>query len=132
VPGSDALTKLTHGRRLPYNTILVTAGMAILVLLLNLGVEKVYATLLSVGVLAWYISYAFPIFSQLILHHKKRYRPGRFNLGRASYIVTLLACLWIVIEVVNVSSLVSELGSHHCGGRSGGRRRRSLPGCSEA
>jgi amino acid transporter len=103
VPGSDTLTKLTHGRRLPYNTILVTAGMAILVLLLNLGVEKVYATLLSVGVLAWYISYAFPIFSQLILHHKKRYRPGRFNLGRASYIVTLLACLWIVIEVVNVS-----------------------------
>ena len=103
VPGSDTFTKLSHNRRLPYNAILTTAGMAIVVLLLNLGVQKVYATLISVGVLAWYISYAFPIFSQVVVHHKKRYRPGRFNLGRASYIVTLLASLWIVIEIINVS-----------------------------
>lgn len=44
VPASDTLTKLTHDRRLPFNTILVTSLMAILALLLNLGVEKVYAT----------------------------------------------------------------------------------------
>lgn len=64
VPAAGVFTRLSRSHRLPYNAILVTAGMTILVLLLNLGLEKVYASLISVAVLSWYVSYAFPVFSR--------------------------------------------------------------------
>jgi amino acid transporter len=102
IPGSKAFVVLSKTRKLPYVAVIFTAAAAVVVLLINIPLEKVYATLISVAVLSWYVSYAFPVFSQLILHAQKRYRPAAFNLGRASYLVTILASLWIVIEIINV------------------------------
>lgn len=102
IPGSKAFIVLSKTRKLPYVAVIFTAAAAIVVLLINIPLEKVYATLISVAVLSWYISYAFPVFSQFILHMQKKYRPGPFSLGWASYLVTVLASTWIAVEIINV------------------------------
>ena len=52
-----------------------------LILLVNLGFEKVYATLVSFVVGGFYIAFLFPVIAALVLHLKGKHEPGPFNLG---------------------------------------------------
>lgn len=76
--------------------------VAILVLLINIGAEKVFSTLLTIAVAGFFIAYGFPIISQAILQRQGRHTPGPFTLGRWSQPVTLIASVWIVLELINV------------------------------
>ena len=49
-----------------------------------------------------FISYGFPIISQMILQRRGRHVPGPFTLGAWSKPVTLIASVWIVLELINV------------------------------
>jgi amino acid transporter len=102
IPGAHYFTKLTANRKLPVAALSFTSLVAILVLLINLGAEKVFSTLLTIAVAGFFISYAFPIISQLILQRQGRHVPGPFTLGKWSKPVTLIASIWIVLELINV------------------------------
>ena len=102
IPGSRIFTVLSDRRRLPWVALSFTAAVTIAILLINLGAEKVFATLLLIAAAGFFISYAFVVISQLVLHVRKRRSPGPFNLGRWSYAITAIAAVWIVFEIVNL------------------------------
>ena len=102
IPGSNFFTKLTLNRKLPVASLAFTSFVAILVLLINIGAEKVFSTLLTIAVAGFFISYAFPIMSQAILQRRGRHVAGPFTLGKWSKAVTLIASVWIVLELINV------------------------------
>jgi amino acid transporter len=102
IPGAHYFTKLTPVRRLPVAALAFTTLVAILILLINIGAEKVFATLLTISVAGFFIAYAFPVISQAILQRQNRHLAGPFTLGRWSKAVTLIASIWIVLELVNV------------------------------
>ena len=103
IPGGHFFTTLSKGRRLPVTALLFTAAVSILVLLINIGAEKVFSTLLTISVAGFFISYAFPIMSQAVLHSRGRHVAGPFTLGRASKAVTWIASIWIALELINLS-----------------------------
>ena len=102
IPGSSFFTKLTPSRKLPVAALAFTSLVAILVLLINIGAEKVFSTLLTIAVAGFFIAYAFPIMSQAILQRQGRHVAGPFTLGKWSKAVTLIASVWIVLELINV------------------------------
>lgn len=103
IPGGHSFTKLSKTRKLPVTALLFTAAVSILILLINIGAEKVFTTLLTISVAGFFISYAFPIMSQAVLHSRNRHSAGPFTLGKASKAVTWLASIWIALELINVS-----------------------------
>jgi amino acid transporter len=102
IPGGNFFARLSAGRKLPVTALSTTAAISIVILLINLGASQVFATLLSVAVAGFFISYGFPVVSQLILHVRGKHHAGPFTLGGASMIVTLIASVWIVLELINV------------------------------
>ena len=102
IPGSEFFTRLTSGRRLPWAALTFTAAVSMVILLINLGAEKVFTTLLQISAAGFFISYGFVVISQLVLHMKKRHSHGPFNLGRWSYPITAIASVWIVFEIINL------------------------------
>jgi amino acid transporter len=102
IPGGKFFARLSATRRLPVTALVFTMLVSVLVLLINIGFEEVFTTLLSISVVGFFISYAFPVISQWALHRKGAYRPGPFTLGRWSKPATVIASIWIVFETINV------------------------------
>jgi amino acid transporter len=102
IPGAHYFTKLTATRKLPVAALTFTSLVAILILLLNIGASKVFTTLLTISVAGFFISYAFPIMSQMILQRRGTHEAGPFTLGKWSKPVTTIASAWIALELINV------------------------------
>jgi amino acid transporter len=102
VPGASFFARLSRERRLPVAALAFTSAVSIAILLINIGASQVFATLLTIAVAGFFISYGFPIVSQLILQRRGQHVPGPFTLGRASQLVTAIASIWIVFELINV------------------------------
>ncbi len=102
IPGSRFATVLTKKRKLPWVALSFTAAVSIVVLLVNIGAEKVFSTLLQISAAGFFILYGFVVIAQLVMHMKKRHEHGPFNLGKWSYPITAIASVWIVFEVVNL------------------------------
>lgn len=102
IPGAHYFTKLTATRKLPVAALTFTTLVSILILMINIGASELFTTLLTIAVAGFFIAYAFPIFSQLILQRQNRHVPGPFTLGKWSRPVTLIASIWIVLELINV------------------------------
>lgn len=102
IPFNKFFTGLTAKHKLPARAIIFSGCIAGVILLVNLGFEKVYATLVSFVVGGFYIAFLFPVMAALVLHLKGRHETGPFNLGRWSLLVTFVAVGWLVFELVNI------------------------------
>jgi amino acid transporter len=102
VPGASFFARLSNERKLPVVALAFTSAVSIAILLINLGASQVFATLLTIAVAGFFISYGFPVVSQLIMHRRRQHSPGPFTLGRASQVVTAIASIWIAFELINV------------------------------
>jgi amino acid transporter len=102
IPFSKFFTGLTAKNQLPARAIIFSGFIAVVILLVNLGFAKVYATLVSFVVGGFYIAFLFPVAAALVLHLKGKHQVGPFNLGRFSLLVTCGAVAWLVFELVNI------------------------------
>jgi amino acid transporter len=103
IPFHDFFQQLSGGHKLPTRAIVFTGVLAAIFLAINLGAEQVYTLLLSFVVGGFYISFLFPVAAALYLHVKKRHEAGPFSLRRFSFVVTLMATIWLVFELVNIA-----------------------------
>jgi amino acid transporter len=102
IPGDHFFTRLSKGRKLPVVALGSTAAISVVILLLNISASQVFTTLLTVSVAGFFLSYGFVVISQLILQFRGRHVAGPFTLGAASKVVTVIASIWIVFELINV------------------------------
>jgi amino acid transporter len=102
IPGAAFFTRLSAVRKLPVMALATIAAVSIVILLINIGASQVFTTLLSVAVVGFFISYGFPIVSQLILQLHGKHVAGPFTLGPLSMVVTVIATLWTIFELINV------------------------------
>lgn len=102
IPGYKFFQHLTPGHKLPARSVIFVGLLAAVFLLINLGFEQLFQTLLTFVVGGFYIAFAFPVIAALYLHIKGRHEHGPFHLGPFSFLVTLLASLWLVFETINV------------------------------
>lgn len=103
IPGHRFLSAVSKRSTLPIRAIAVCGSLSGILLLVNLGAERVFQTLMLFVSAGFYISFAFPVAAALYVHLKHQYKPGPFSLGRLSYPVTLVALLWLLFEIVNIA-----------------------------
>jgi amino acid transporter len=101
LPGSRVLGGLAGSERLPVNAIALTAGVAIVFVLL--AGSEFYSILVNFNIIGFYIAFGVPVIGAAIARLTGKWRPGPFNLGRWGAPVTYLASLWIIFETVNVA-----------------------------
>jgi amino acid transporter len=102
LPGSAALSKLSTKSKIPANAIVVTAVVPVLVILTSLWGAG-YSTLVLFAIAGFYISFAFPVLGLVKSQYNGTWKPGVFNLGKWSKPVTLVAAIWLLFELVNIS-----------------------------
>lgn len=103
IPLHGYFVHLSGGNKLPVRAIVLTGVIAALFLVINLGAEQIYTLLLSFVVGGFYLSFLFPVAAALWLHFRKRHEAGPFNLRKFSFVVTLMATIWLVFELVNIA-----------------------------
>jgi amino acid transporter len=101
LPGSKVLGGLAGAERLPVNAIALTAGVAIVFVLL--AGSQFYSILVNFNIIGFYIAFGVPVIGAAVARLTGKWRPGPFNLGRWGAPVTYLASLWIIFETVNVA-----------------------------
>jgi amino acid transporter len=101
LPGSKVLGGLAGSERLPVNAIALTAGVAIVFVLL--AGSQFYSILVNFNIIGFYIAFGVPVIGAAVARLTGKWRPGLFNLGWWGGPVTYLASLWIIFETVNVA-----------------------------
>jgi amino acid transporter len=101
LPGHAFLVKVTRRERLPYNSILVTAVIA--AVLLFISSSKVYSLLINFTNAGFYTSFALPVLGAAFVRLRGGWRAGPWSLGRWGSLVTYVASVWLLAEIVNIA-----------------------------
>lgn len=101
LPGHRLLVKLTRRERLPYVAILATAVVA--GGLVFISASKVYAVLISFTNAGFYIAFLLPVLGAAYIRLTGHWSAGRWSLGRFGPIVTYVAAIWLIAEIVNIA-----------------------------
>jgi amino acid transporter len=99
VPYSRLWRKIDPHFQVPANAVWISAAFAILLGLPLLKLDIVFTAITSICTIGWVGGYAVPIFARLVIRSED-FRPGPFNLGRASQGICLVAFLWICYTCV--------------------------------
>ncbi|MFD5659165.1 APC family permease [Streptomyces hirsutus] len=97
-------------RQIPYVSLIVTAVLAALGLLLGLN-GNAAATLISFGSGGFYFIFLTVAVVALVARLKGRWNPaaGQLRLGRAGLVINILAVVWLLFESVNIAWPRAEL-----------------------
>jgi amino acid transporter len=96
VPGSKKWHKLDSNRT-PRNAILFSAVFAFILAVPSVFSDVAYIAVTSIAVIGLYISYIIPIVLRL---RSKDFKPGPWNLGKASKPIGIVATIWVVFIAV--------------------------------
>jgi amino acid transporter len=101
LPGHAFLVKLTKNERLPYNAILVTAVIA--AVLQFISATKLYTVLINFTNAGFYTAFALPVLGAAYVRLRGEWNPGPWSLGRAGNLITYVAAIWLLAEIVNIA-----------------------------
>jgi len=118
LPFSASLAKVSERSRTPVIPALLTGGLTIALLLVNIGNQRVFYILTSVAIILFYIPYLMvtaPVLVRRLRGHWPRPdHGGHFNLGRWGLPVNGLAVLYGAAMIVNLAwPRAAVYGSDH-------------------
>lgn len=99
VPYSKLLRKVDPRAQVPVNAVWCAAICAMFLGLPILKLDVVFTAITSICTIGWVGGYAVPIFARMVIK-TENFKPGPFQLGRASRGVCLIAFLWICYTCV--------------------------------
>lgn len=104
IPGFAYLRHLSGEAKIPVRAIMLTAVLALALLLANLITDKVYATLLLFGSCGFYISFTFPVASAVVARARGRFTPAEhWNLRGLGGVISAIALVWLIFETLNIA-----------------------------
>jgi amino acid permease (GABA permease) len=98
LPGSRIWHQVNHRTRTPTNAIWLAAAGALILGLPYLWNDAAYAAVTSIATIGLYIAYVSPTY--LRLRQGASFQAGPWNLGRWSYPVGIIACIWVVFITI--------------------------------
>ena len=102
LPGSSWLKKLSGKSHIPSRAVIVTGIVPILVVLLSLWGAG-YSTLVLFAIAGFYIAFAFPLIALTRTRLAGKWKRGAWNLGSWGAPVTIVATVWVLFELINIS-----------------------------
>jgi amino acid permease (GABA permease) len=98
LPGSRIWHKVNHRTRTPTNAIWLAAVGALILGLPYLWNDAAYAAVTSIATIGLYIAYVAPTY--LRLRQGESFKRGPWHLGRWSYPIGIIACIWVVFITI--------------------------------
>jgi amino acid permease (GABA permease) len=98
LPGSQFWHKVNHRTRTPTNAIWLAAVGALILGLPYLWNSEAYAAVTSIATIGLYIAYVSPTY--LRLRQGAAFQRGPWHLGRWSYPVGIMACIWVAFITI--------------------------------
>jgi amino acid transporter len=102
LPAAGWLGELSGEDSLPRNAVIASAVAAAGCLLVVLS-DNAYLTLISMATVGFYIAFAFPVISALVVRLRGAWTPGVWTIGRFGLGVNLVAAAWLTFEIVNIA-----------------------------
>jgi amino acid transporter len=99
IPLAGVWSKVHPGLGVPFNALVLTTIVQMLLGLIYLGSSSAFTAFISVGVIGLAVSYAIPIAISLS-HGRKEVATARWNVGKFGYAANIVAVCWIAFEVV--------------------------------
>src|SRR5271170_8334367 len=98
LPGSQIWHKVNKRTRTPTNAIWLAAAGALILGLPYLWNDAAYAAVTSIATIGLYIAYVSPTY--LRLRQGANFNRGPWHLGRWSYPIGIIACIWVVFITI--------------------------------
>jgi amino acid permease (GABA permease) len=109
LPGSAFWHRISTRTRTPTNAVWLAAGGAFILGLPYLINPTAYAAVTSIAVIGLYIAYVIPVF--LRLRAGDRFDRGPWHLGRWSFAIGTIACVWVAaITILFMLPQASPIG----------------------
>jgi amino acid transporter len=83
--------------------ILVTTVVGGALFLLSIVAGDVYALMVNFTTGGFYLAFLFPLIGFVVVLARRQWRDGAFSLGRATVPVAVLAAVWAVLQMLNIS-----------------------------
>lgn len=103
LPASKWLSHHTPSRGVPSNAVITAAVFPALFILLSLFAENALTALIAFGTVGIYIGFQMVVLAALRARIKGWKPAGKFKLGAWAYPVNILALIWGVLAIVNIS-----------------------------
>ncbi len=103
LPASKWLAHHTPSRGVPSNAVLTAAIFPALFILLSLFAENALTALISFGTVGIYIGFQMVVLAALRARILGWKPAGKFKLGGWAYLVNIIALIWGVVAIVNIS-----------------------------
>ena len=97
-PLSKYWKHVNNRTRTPVNAVIINNVIGLLMLLLIFGGPLAVGALFSIGAIAQYVAFTIPIFIRLFFVGN-RFRPGPWNLGKATLPVGSIGCAFVILMV---------------------------------
>jgi amino acid transporter len=101
LPGHRVLVKLTRREKLPWTSILLTTVVA--GGLVFISASKVYSVLINFTNAGFYTAFLLPVLGAAYARLSGRWSAGPWSMGRWGAVVTYVASLWLIAEIVNIA-----------------------------
>ncbi|MEI8298884.1 MAG: APC family permease [Pseudomonadota bacterium] len=101
--GSEQLRRLSPGRHIPAVALLVAGGIPALIALSAMWLQDAIATIISFASVGIYISFQMIVFAALVARLRGWRPAGSFTLGAWGWPLNLLALLYGLCAIVNMS-----------------------------
>ena len=108
-PLSRITKKVNRTTRTPVNAVWFNTIVGIIMTLLIFGGELAVGALFSIAAIAAFVAFTLPIFIR-VFFVGNRFRPGPWNLGKASIPIGVLACAFVAL-MIPILCLPSVTGS---------------------
>jgi amino acid transporter len=102
LPASATLTRLSRTDRLPVVAIVVS-GVLSAAILVTTQSDTVYLTLVNFTTGGFYLAFGLPLVALAVARLRGDWIPGPFSLGRRGTVLTVVAAIWIVFQLVNIA-----------------------------
>jgi amino acid transporter len=102
LPASGALSRLSRRDGLPVNAIVVSGLLSALILVTTQS-DTVYLTLVNFTTGGFYLAFGLPLVALALARLRGDWQAGPFTLGRRGTVLTTVAALWVVFQLVNIA-----------------------------
>lgn len=107
LPAGSKLAKVSPRFQTPVVPAVLIGGLAIVLLLVNIGQPQIFTAVTSLAIILVYISYLLVTVPMLVARLRGKWSPakesGRFSLGRFGLPINILAVLWGGAMTVNLA-----------------------------
>jgi len=107
LPLGSSIARVHGASKTPIVPAVVIGGVTILLLLLNIGNQRVFFVLVSVGIILFYLAYTCVTLPLLLARRRGDWpladRGPYFSLGRYGFAINLVAVIYQIIAIINLA-----------------------------